>query len=322
MPELREVYSMVTEQRSPAPGALERQRDRQHRSLRNRKLGTIALSAALVVVAILVVVLARTDATDRGTQTNEPAEPTILPTTARGWILYQDGLEFVAIDPEDRHEPLVLSASDGLDPIASSEDGSRVLLYDRHEEDLYLQAADGSRTNLTPGEINGWSASFSPDGQRVAFVANDGLYVTALTGGGQTRLIETDTLDSSAWSPDGSRIAFIRLEHVGETSWGEPIYRRTLMTVKPDGTMEQVLADLGREDRSSTGWATGLIWAPDGSRLAFASGSREPRRVPDLRRRCGWVRVASTHGSGEQPRPRLVARGFAHRFRVRTHCRP
>ena len=81
MPELREVYFMVTEQRSPAPGALDRQRDRQHRSLRNRKLGTIALSAALVVAAILVVMLAGTDAANRGERTNEPA---VQPTSRLG----------------------------------------------------------------------------------------------------------------------------------------------------------------------------------------------------------------------------------------------
>ena len=82
MPDLREVYQTVTEQRPPAPGALGRQRDRQQRSLRNRKLGTIALSAGLVLAAILVVVLAGTGATDRGTQKNEPADqptPSLTP---------------------------------------------------------------------------------------------------------------------------------------------------------------------------------------------------------------------------------------------------
>jgi dipeptidyl aminopeptidase/acylaminoacyl peptidase len=281
MPDLREVYQTVTEQRPPAPGALERQRARQQRSLRNRKLGTIALSAGLVLAAILVVVLAGTDAIDRTTDENTPVGPTVLPPTARGWILYQDGLEFIAIDPDNRHEPVVLGASDGLDPIASSGDGSRLLLYDRHEELLYLQAADGSRINLTPGETSGWTGSISPDGRRVVFGTSDGLYVTALTGGAPTQLLETGAettfLDSPAWSPDGSQIAFIRSENVDETSWGDPVYRRTLMTVSPDGNMERVLADLGREDRSPTGWAMGLVWSPDGSRFAFASTTIESR---------------------------------------------
>src|SRR4029453_17520569 len=80
MPELREVYDMVTRQRPPAPGALERQRERQHMYLRNCKLGAIALSAALAVVAALFVVDGFA-ATNQGKEPNKVAGlPATLPS--------------------------------------------------------------------------------------------------------------------------------------------------------------------------------------------------------------------------------------------------
>ena len=57
MPDVREVYEMVTKQKAPEPGALERQQKRQVRTARNRKLGAFAVAAAIglaVVVAIVV----------------------------------------------------------------------------------------------------------------------------------------------------------------------------------------------------------------------------------------------------------------------------
>ena len=47
MPDVREVYEMVTKQKSPEPGALERQLKRQVRTARNRKFGAFAIAAAI-----------------------------------------------------------------------------------------------------------------------------------------------------------------------------------------------------------------------------------------------------------------------------------
>src|SRR4029450_12328282 len=49
MPDVKEVYEMVTKQKPPEPGALERQWDRQRQRARNRKAGVMALVAALFV---------------------------------------------------------------------------------------------------------------------------------------------------------------------------------------------------------------------------------------------------------------------------------
>jgi hypothetical protein len=62
MPDVREVYEMVTKQKAPGPGALERQQKRQARTARNRRFGALAAAAAIGLVA--VVVFAATRATE------------------------------------------------------------------------------------------------------------------------------------------------------------------------------------------------------------------------------------------------------------------
>ena len=47
MPDVREVYEMVTKQKPPEPGALERQQKRQVRTARNRKIGAFVVAAAI-----------------------------------------------------------------------------------------------------------------------------------------------------------------------------------------------------------------------------------------------------------------------------------
>jgi hypothetical protein len=55
MPDVREVYEMVTKQKPSEPGALERQHTRQVRSVRNQKVGAFAVTAAIAVVAVALI---------------------------------------------------------------------------------------------------------------------------------------------------------------------------------------------------------------------------------------------------------------------------
>jgi hypothetical protein len=59
MPDVREIYQMVTTQKPPEPGALERQQRRQVRSARNQKIGAFAVAAAIGVAAIVLFVATR-----------------------------------------------------------------------------------------------------------------------------------------------------------------------------------------------------------------------------------------------------------------------
>ena len=46
MPDVREAYEMITKQKRPEPGALERQQKRQVRAARSKKIGAFAVAAA------------------------------------------------------------------------------------------------------------------------------------------------------------------------------------------------------------------------------------------------------------------------------------
>jgi hypothetical protein len=75
MPDVREVYEMVTKQKPSDAGALERQRTRQIRTMRNRKVGAFAVVAAIVVMAVAVILAMRPGDTQTTTGTQGTPTP-------------------------------------------------------------------------------------------------------------------------------------------------------------------------------------------------------------------------------------------------------
>ena len=92
MPELREVFEMVTKQTEPDLDAWHQQERRMRRAARNRRVGAIGLVAALGVAAVVIVVASRAepnrpvDVGDRGVR---GATPTL--ETVRGIWLFDGG---------------------------------------------------------------------------------------------------------------------------------------------------------------------------------------------------------------------------------------
>jgi hypothetical protein len=84
MPDVKEVYEMVTKQRPPDAGALERQRTRQIRAMRNRRAGAFVVAAAIGVAAVAVIL-----GTRGGSEPRTPLgeRPTVSPVeVATGFI--------------------------------------------------------------------------------------------------------------------------------------------------------------------------------------------------------------------------------------------
>ena len=103
----------------------------------------------------------------------------------------------------------------------------------------------------------------SPDGERIAFIALDKLYVANNDGSSARRLTDAESVSehAPAWSPDGERIAYVTWE--GEEGW--------LYTVDADG---------GEPQRVSTAPGVYLspAWSPAGDRIVALRGSAQSFR--------------------------------------------
>lgn len=95
---------------------------------------------------------------------------------------------------------------------------SFVMEQDRSYTALWLVATDGTTParQLTSGDFNDVSATFSPDGRFVAFVSRRGtdeqnqLYVIPTTGGEARRITAVPTgVSAPKWFPDGRSVAFL-----------------------------------------------------------------------------------------------------------------
>jgi hypothetical protein len=168
---------------------------------------------------------------------------------------------------------------------------------------------DRARGALTPVFDDGTRAlnlAYSPDGSRVAWVADDTERLWVSRSDGSERVPLSDARVFAAgpltWSPDGSRIAFTALH--GET--GTAARHRLHLASPGDGTVEPLTEDdPGR-------YQLDPCWSPDGRWLVYGLDQRAPvtaaefylRRV-DLETR----RVTRLEGSEGLWNPRCSADG-------------
>jgi len=142
--------------------------------------------------------------------------------------------------------------------------------------------ADGSgRHRLTRNIRSAQHPAWSPDGQKVAFDTDYGIYVVNVDGSGLRRL--TRSLPGPhwesypAWSPNGRRIAFTS---PGNTPVG--IYL-SIYVMDADGTG-------WRRVTSSRGGDSEPAWSPDGRKIVFT---------------CAWSQISDICVAGVDGRGRL-----------------
>ena len=157
-------------------------------------------------------------------------------------------------------------------PPVFSPDSSRIVfsLGAGGSYDLHSVATDGTglRRLTTRGDVSGvaWSSQGS-----IAFVSGGDIWTVAPDGGGARVLIDADrAYRAVAYSPNGARIAWYAADKV----W----------SANADGSDIKTVADT--EGRILE-W-NDITWAPDGTRVAFRSGTGGADRV----------RVAGFDGTG------------------------
>jgi hypothetical protein len=147
MPDVREVYEMVTKQKPPEPGALERQQRRQVRTARNRKIGAFVVAAAIGLAAV-VLILVNLPGSDTATTPADPPPPP-LQADAAAVEVATGFVQAVGAFDADRAVGYLTDFAEVPEGLAPEELPRLISLYE----------ALGYEQMLDPCEVTGTSAS-------------------------------------------------------------------------------------------------------------------------------------------------------------------
>jgi dipeptidyl aminopeptidase/acylaminoacyl peptidase len=316
MPDVRDVYEMVTQQTPPKPDALERQRKRQMRHTMNRKLGVFGIVAAAIIAFALVAIEGagqdggRQPATSgtTGPSVTPPAttEPWVAPpTTTAPWVTPSatsevDFLVDVNTGEVTQLPKTILRSLEGQGArlglangrYAASPDGSTLAftgLGEKGSPQIFIANIDGTGVRqVTHDPIGATSPAWSPDGTMIAYVGNSrlgngNLFVLDVAAGESTK-ISDEAASSPSFMPDGSSLLY---------TGGTPQFPLELKTVSIAGGESRLLfgADEGITDSGNASMS------PDGSLVTFLSSDTPTGEVGH----CGPCRLlANADGTNRQ----------------------
>ncbi len=256
-------------------------------------------ASAVVMVALVSLAGAACASRTEERPATEPASGDAF-ADVHGWIAYGDEDGIWAVDPANPGDPIsrIQLSVVAADPRAWSSEGSKLLIRNVSPRgNLFVLDAEGSKTRLTDAGANEYitGGSFSPDGSQVVYAtsfvggARSGIFVVS-SGGGTPRLVHPATrrhyfpnegrsfrtaVYDPTFSPDGTQIAYF--DGMGDHS-------HSLWVMNADGSNDRLLVD---NEVTSEGHVFGLVWSPDGERLAF-----------NLRRNQGGIYTVRADGTG------------------------
>jgi Tol biopolymer transport system component len=237
MPDVREVYEMITKQKTSEPGALERQQKRQVRSARNKRIGAFAVAAAIAVAAVALILETRGGQSTR-TPGNQPS--TVAPGTFSGPF-------FLDLRTGGK-TPLAKNLAGGYSYVASP-DGTRVAYSSSSlggcvaADGITVANIDGTdaRTLKSPAGLTYCAPRWSPDGTKIVYQERNSadpfsvgnLFVRELSTGRRTQVTHLELSKAEWWflspsfSPDGANVIFQMPRSSSETTkwdvWSVPV---------------------------------------------------------------------------------------------------
>ncbi len=215
------------------------------------------------------------------------------PETTEIYIMKADGDQIRQITQNNWSDVEPDLFADQTIVFTSSRDGN---------EEIYVMSVDGTGQNrLAENLAPDWCPDWSPDGTRIAFTTdrdgNSEIYVMSADGSDPTRVTEHDAADSCPdWSSDGRRIAFtstrdgnsniyvmaddgtgiVQLTDDGGryAKWSPDMTTIVFISDRDGNEDVYVIGADGRGERQLTNDPAddkSPFWAPDGSKILFAS---------------------------------------------------
>ena len=282
MSELREVFEMVAKQTEPDLDAWRQQEERHRRTARIRKLGAIALVAALTLGVLTLSAVLRSSDDEDVVPAGSGNRTTPLDTTP------PLGAQVIGLD--GRVLGQLPGLPDDAEGLRMSPDGTTIAFMTAgHVATIGIDGTglqvltSGANTNFYDAEN---AVSWSPDGTQIAYASSGDLYVVDADGSNARQLTTDPNGDYyPAWSPDGSTIAYWNGSTTGQD--GGPTDAE-LYTIPATGGTPTRLTDNGIPDIEP-------VWSPDGGQIAYFSTDRGDLRV--MRADGTRDRAVFTHGN-------------------------
>lgn len=188
---------------------------------------------------------------------------------------------------------------------------------------LWVAKADGSGasplTTLTASGVWQSDPTWSPDGTKIAFVAQralDGSDAAALVlnlwtinadgsaAAPLTRLASSNALFYPAWSPDGSKLAFGSSQALDGSDAQNVNFADNVWTINADGSGAFAVSRLTTQGINLN---LPMVWSPDGTKIAFPS--RRAVDGTDAANPSGSANVwlLNADGSGAMPLTKLTS---------------
>ena len=172
---------------------------------------------------------------------------------------------------------------------------SRTGFSDNLRSHIFIASIDDASTRqLTRGDYNEHSISWSPRGDEIAFLSNRerdpdanfnyDIFAVAVANGRERRLTSTPGVEfAPTWSPDGDQIAYTATKRVMTTIDSIAEDAHVWVISREGGTGREVSASFDRR-------ASAPQWSADGKQLFFLAGDRGRTLIYSVARNGGSVR--------------------------------